>query len=365
MNIHSYPSIYALGHKAIADLLNGPVIVEEKVDGSQFSFVRKDDNTFEFRSKGCEVHQDDTSSMFGKVVTQITENLFMLPANVVFRGEYLSKPAHNVAAYNRVPKHHIIIFDIDRGDQDYMSYEDKADLAHDLDLEVVPRLFEGMLTDVNLLRELLERESILGGQKIEGVVIKPVGYDLFGRDKKVLMGKFVSETFKETHAAEWKKTHGTKGPGDVIAILAAAFSSPARWDKAVLHLRERTELEDSPRDIGKLMMEVPADVLKECKDEISEQLWKWAWPQLCRRLTAGLPEWYKQRLMDKQFSPPESKLTLHTPKLANEDGENPAPVLATPTEANGGHKPKSDARESTSSPVIQTQGGNSRAGDNL
>lgn len=34
---HSYPSIYALGHRAIVDLLKGPVFIEEKIDGSQFS----------------------------------------------------------------------------------------------------------------------------------------------------------------------------------------------------------------------------------------------------------------------------------------------------------------------------------------
>jgi hypothetical protein len=32
---HSYPSIFTLGHSAISDLLDGPVCVEEKVDGSQ------------------------------------------------------------------------------------------------------------------------------------------------------------------------------------------------------------------------------------------------------------------------------------------------------------------------------------------
>ena len=36
--ISSYPKIYSLGHAAILDLLDGRVIVEEKVDGSQFSF---------------------------------------------------------------------------------------------------------------------------------------------------------------------------------------------------------------------------------------------------------------------------------------------------------------------------------------
>jgi hypothetical protein len=35
---HSYPKLYAMGHRAIADLLLDDVIVQEKVDGSQFSF---------------------------------------------------------------------------------------------------------------------------------------------------------------------------------------------------------------------------------------------------------------------------------------------------------------------------------------
>jgi len=33
---HSYPKIYALGHAAIIELLDGEISVEEKVDGSQF-----------------------------------------------------------------------------------------------------------------------------------------------------------------------------------------------------------------------------------------------------------------------------------------------------------------------------------------
>ncbi len=35
---HSYPKIYGLGHKAITELLSDNVMVEEKIDGSQFSF---------------------------------------------------------------------------------------------------------------------------------------------------------------------------------------------------------------------------------------------------------------------------------------------------------------------------------------
>ena len=36
--INSYPSVMQIGHKMIADIFSGEVIVEEKIDGSQFSF---------------------------------------------------------------------------------------------------------------------------------------------------------------------------------------------------------------------------------------------------------------------------------------------------------------------------------------
>ncbi len=32
---HSYPSIYNLGHREVAEILKSPVNVEEKIDGSQ------------------------------------------------------------------------------------------------------------------------------------------------------------------------------------------------------------------------------------------------------------------------------------------------------------------------------------------
>jgi len=36
--LHSYPSVYAIGHKAIEEIFLGPVLIEEKIDGSQFSW---------------------------------------------------------------------------------------------------------------------------------------------------------------------------------------------------------------------------------------------------------------------------------------------------------------------------------------
>src|SRR5712672_2755316 len=89
---HSYPSIYNLGHKAIQDLLTGPVLVEEKVDGSQFSFgifevpvqggydPRNGEQTginpgdlreLKVRSKGAVMHPDAPEKMFTEGVNAV------------------------------------------------------------------------------------------------------------------------------------------------------------------------------------------------------------------------------------------------------------------------------------------------------
>lgn len=297
--LHSYPSLFNLGHKAIQFLLDVPVIVEEKIDGSQISFGVGTDGELRIRSRGAQIYLDAPNAMFAKAVEVIRPLASRLTPGSTFRGEYLAKPKHNTLAYNRTPKNYIIIFDIERTHGDFLGPVEKAATAEALGFETVPHLFQGKVNSADELRAFLERESILGGQKIEGVVIKPASYDLYGTDKHVLMGKFVSEAFKEIHGGEWRKSNPTSG--DVLQEIIAKFTTPSRWNKAVQHLKEAGQLEDSPRDIGKLIKEVPMDVLKECREEIAAELWAAFWPKIQRGLTAGLPQWYKEELLKLQF----------------------------------------------------------------
>lgn len=302
---HSYPSIYALGHRAIRDLLLDPVLVEEKVDGSQFSFgvfpngdFSCYENQLRCKSKGAELNLFAPEKMFRSAVETVTDLIPFLTPGWTYRAEYLAKPKHNTLAYDRIPNKHLMLFDVSTGHESYLSYDAKRAEAHRLGLELVPCLFSGMITDPGEFRELLDTQSILGGQKIEGLVVK--NYSRFGLDKHILMGKFVSEAFKEAHGVAWKE--GNPAQGDVIQILSAAYRSPARWAKAVQHLKEAGELLHQPSDIGLLMTEVPLDIEKECADEIKEKLYAWAWPKIRRAVGAGLPEWYKERLLEEQFN---------------------------------------------------------------
>jgi tRNA uridine 5-carbamoylmethylation protein Kti12 len=109
----------------------------------------------------------------------------------------------------------------------------------------------------------------------------------------------VSEALKEVH----KKTWGESNPAqnDILQRLILMYKTPARWDKAVIHLREQGLIEDALPDIGKLIPAVQADIEKECVDEIKDVLYRWAIPHVKRGVTGGLPEWYKKKLLEKQF----------------------------------------------------------------
>lgn len=304
---HSYTKILALGHAGLEDLFKDEVLVEEKMDGSQLSFgvfTNTEDpsgRTLMCRSKGATLNLIAPESLFIQGIETAKKLESSLKLGWTYRAEYFKKPKHNTLAYNRIPKDHLIIFDINPTHEAYLPWDEKKAEADRLGLECVPRLYTGIVTDETMFRKLLENESVLGGQKIEGVVIK--NYKRFGRDGKAVMGKFVSEAFKEIHGAEWKESNPKSG--DIIQKLIERYRTPARWSKAVQHLNEKGQLESSPRDIGHLINEAKADIEAECKEEMVEILLKWAMPNVLRGACSGIAEWYKDYLVTKQFEGPD------------------------------------------------------------
>jgi hypothetical protein len=296
MSIHSYSTVFQIGHKMIEGLFSGPVVVEEKVDGSQFSFGLVGGELM-CRSKGKQLILDAPEKMFARAVATVREIAPLLHPGWIYRGEYLEKPKHNSLAYDRTPDKHIIGFDVCPGLEEYLSADEKRGEFARLGLECVPLLYSGVVDSLAMFNGFLERVSVLGGCKIEGVVVK--NYALMTAEKKAAMGKYVSENFKEIHAHEWRQSNPTNT--DIVDQLIERYKTPARWQKAVQHLREAGTLDGSPKDIGALMMEVPADIEKECAEEIKDLLYRHFWPKIRRGAAAGLPEWYKQELAKTAF----------------------------------------------------------------
>lgn len=302
MSLCSYPKVFAIGHGAVKELFYDEVLVEEKVDGSQFSFGLTD-SELQVRSKGQHMNLELPEKMFNKAVETVKALKDKLHPGWTYRGEFLQKPKHNVLAYDRVPNGNIILFDINTGDEVYLSRQEKEQEAIRLGLEIVPVLFQGKISSAHDLAKLLETVSVLGGQKIEGFVVK--NYARFSFDNKALMGKFVSESFKEKHKVDWK----TENPGqaDIIQLITNTYRTPARWDKAIQHLRERGELENSPRDIPKIILEARKDFQEECQAEVVEILLKWSMDKILRGLNGGVAEYYKEKLFKSQFEQGEKE----------------------------------------------------------
>ena len=292
---HSYPSIYGLGHKATADLFLDPVVVQEKIDGSQFSFGRFGEE-LRFKSKGAIIQIEQPPKMFKRAVDYVVSIQASLVDGWTYRGEVLNKPKHNTLNYARTPAHNIILFDINDGYESYLDQEELERNASSLGLEAVPLFTRDVIASWEELKVYMECDSILGGTKVEGIVVK--NYNRFGVDKNVLMGKYVSEKFKEAHNKEWKANNPSRT--DVIEQLILTLKTEARWHKAIQHLRDSGQLTDSPKDIGPLIKEIRNDIAKEETDFIKDKLFEWASEALGRGFIRGFPEWYKELLATKQ-----------------------------------------------------------------
>ena len=248
------------------------------------------------RSKGKEQDLDNPDKMFEGAVEFAKTIADKLPDNIALYGEWLSKPKHNVLAYDRTPKNGIALFGVYNPEtQEHYGMDIISEWAERLGVDTVPLLFKGETNAQAVLDMVDKTDSFLGGQKIEGVVVKRYTPWMFMGNipLTVMSGKYVSEKFKEVHARDWKKEHTDKGK---LEVAISQYKSEARWNKAIQHLREDGELTGSPSDIGRLIKEVRFDITLEEKENIKEELWKIYKDDFIRHAVSGLPEWYKKKL---------------------------------------------------------------------
>ncbi|GAH01159.1 unnamed protein product, partial [marine sediment metagenome] len=271
--IKPFPKIFHVGDGMIPNLFKGEVEITEKIDGSQFAFGIDSDGQIVMRSKGQDLSEQAVPKMFEIAAAQVTgrlKNMFEVMVeqecrDLYFYCEYLEKPHHNTLTYSRVPKNNLYLFGVYSKGEWVSDYDMLYVWADDLDIERPNLLHTGEIADpVSEIEHLLHVDSILGNTKIEGVVVKNYNEPAF-KGSYVLpisMGKYVSEKFKEKHNKEWKKTSG-KGK---LELLIESFKTEARWEKAIQHLRDNDELENAPKDIGKLIKEIQRDLEDEEKE---------------------------------------------------------------------------------------------------
>lgn len=168
----SIPEDSASGRQAAFELFDGEVEISEKLDGSQLGLGKVNGELF-VRSKGKEQDLDNPDMMFEKAVEYVKSIEDRLPDNMTFYGEYLQKPKHNTLAYDRTPKNGIALFGVyDSATREHFGMDVILDWAAKLDVDAVPLLYKGTSSPEEVLELVKDRVSYLGGQNIEGVVVK-------------------------------------------------------------------------------------------------------------------------------------------------------------------------------------------------
>jgi hypothetical protein len=297
-----YQKVRTVGHREIADLLDGPVQIQEKVDGANFGFGKGRNGQVFCVSRTKDLSMVEHNGMFQPAVEYVRSIAHVLETGTIYRAEFLAKPRQNIIAYSRIPDNHLALFEIDLitlegivpAALDSVGLEDTAE---ELGISCVPFLFEGKATYEGI-REMFDqhwasRESFLGGPFMEGIVIK--NFNRFNADGNPLIGKLVRPEFKESQAHAKR----TEKPSDAHTI-GKRFGGEPRWQKAVQHLKEREALVNGPEDIGPLLREITQDVEAECIEEIKAELWKQHRKHVLAGAASGFPDWYKDKL-DKEL----------------------------------------------------------------
>lgn len=295
--IKSYPKILPLVGKHADLVLRIPVEVTEKVDGSMFAFGKDHEGKLHFRSKGRPIDENVADKLFRPAVEHVLSIADRMPTGVCYYGETLFRPNHNTLHYERVPKGHIALFGMFDWDRTAGNgWQELADEAARLDMDVVPLIAEGEFGELKDFLAMMEQTSYLGNEQMEGIVIKDYSrpMEFSGMIYPLTALKYVSERFKEKHSNNPDYVPAK----NKLEEIMLAYRTEARWAKAVQHLRDDGKLTGEPKDIGLLMGELVRDMVEEEKENFKEELYQLYRKDWMRLVQRGLPEWYKQKLLE-------------------------------------------------------------------
>jgi len=297
---HNYPHIYKFRDKEIKEILplienqNIDFVIQEKIDGS-FFWVDYNAETQKIRygSRKRELTDNVDADMFNQAVRVVKDiiapKLKEQTQNVSLFCEYVKAKKHNILKYDRTPKNCLVLFDVFYDGKPF-HLKDLKKTADLLEIESVPVLYVGREYNDKLKKKLLNTDSILGGTKIEGFVMKSNSSVL--KHNSTLLIKVVSDRFKEVKTEPKKKKTGK----DKLLDCMEKYRTKARWNKAIQHLSETQQLSNTAEDIGKLIKEIQQDIIKEEKENIKEELYELFIKSIIKHATQGFADYYLQLL---------------------------------------------------------------------
>ncbi|AVK77275.1 hypothetical protein pmac_cds_587 [Pandoravirus macleodensis] len=280
--------------------------IEEKIDGSQLSFQRQGDAVeFRNRSKVIPVEALD-NWCYANAARAIARLADRLNAAYTYHGEAVCKRRHNVVAYAATPLKFWICYGVYDGERHLDRAEMEAECAR-LGLECVAVLYANenpadrdptpKVLEIVAQIEAGEVESCLGGNVIEGVVVKhSAAWHARSKAYKQVQFKHVTSAFKERHGERRPPLAGYDAESLMAYLvrLGSGFALPAVYQKAVQHIRE-DPTGKTAISVASVKREVERDIRKENGQDIAEAIVEAFMPIVMHHATAGVPHWMSEQ----------------------------------------------------------------------
>jgi hypothetical protein len=272
MVFKKYIEIERLGHEDNKDIFlnqEDTLVIEEKVDGGNFSMWLEDDG-IHFGSRNRDLTLENDKKMFEGFQNWLREHLEKLKSeNINLNPDYLyylECMAQHTIKYSNIPK--FIGFDIrikrsanQEGEGLFFGRDTREQEFNRLKIENVPLVWRGTVKEIKdkNIRELIPK-SKYGDFYAEGIVIKNYCRKHPYQNHQ-LYAKVVRDEFKEDNRAIFGNV---KNKNSDTSKIIQEFCTDARIRKAILFfLDEGNKLE------LKLMSKVPHYVIKDImKEEI-------------------------------------------------------------------------------------------------
>jgi hypothetical protein len=273
MGFKKYPDICRLGSDENRDILafdDDMIVIEEKVDGGNFSFWQEADG-IHFGSRNRDLTILNDAKMFAGIQAWLRKHLSDLELigvkinpDYIYYAEAMQK--HTIHYINAPP---IIGFDIrlahamniEDGYGLFLARETREQEFNRLGIENVPLVWSGKVRELKEknIMELIPKSKYAENILAEGVVIKNYTRKAHNGNHQ-LYAKVVRDEFKEANRAVFGSVKNKNSDSQKIIDM---FCTDARIKKKVLEITNETGEPISLRLMNRVPMMVIKDVFKE------------------------------------------------------------------------------------------------------
>ena len=241
MDYKKYQHIEKLGSGEVGGILNGTCYLSYKIDGTN-GVIWQSDNSLHFGSRNRELTLDNDNANFMKMILEDAELMRKLKlafnhfGNVYIYGEWLVP--HTLKTYGSDAWKKFYIFDIQREDGSYVTFDEYCPILAGLGLSFIPLIAKLENPTQNEIISYLDKtgEWLVTEGLGEGIVIK--NYSFVNKYGRTTWAKVLTEDFKNKKTHNRSAMHEAKENDDIETLIVRRTMMPEHIHKEYAKLVE-------------------------------------------------------------------------------------------------------------------------------